>query len=97
MASTPAAPPTYLDRLRSDLDLIEADFVQILADSQIRNTDPNRGRDYVMHVGAPKWGWVPSSPELEARRMELLGRVREHLINVQVVLSDSPVSIRQVG
>ncbi|MCT6781463.1 PIN domain-containing protein [Streptomyces sp. CS7] len=77
MASTQTPPPTYLDRLRSDLDLIEAAFVQILADSQIRNTDPNRGRGYVMHVGAPKWGWVPSSPEVEARRMELLGRVRE--------------------
>ncbi|PCG88017.1 hypothetical protein CIB93_00935 [Streptomyces sp. WZ.A104] len=77
MASTPTPPPTYLDRLRSGLDLIEAAFVQILADSQIRNTDPNRGRGYVMHVGAPKWGWVPSNPELEARRMELLGQVRE--------------------
>ncbi|MFF6999879.1 PIN domain-containing protein [Streptomyces sp. NPDC008313] len=77
MASTPAAPATYLDRLWSDLDLIEADFVQILADSQIRNTDPNRGRTYAMYIGAPNWGWVPSGPELEARRMELLGRVRD--------------------
>lgn len=76
MASTPA-PPTYLDRLRSDLDLMEADFLQVLADSQIRNVDPNRHSNGIVHFGAPKWGWVPSSPELEARRMELLGRVRE--------------------
>nr|WSX47625.1 hypothetical protein OG409_00715 [Streptomyces sp. NBC_00974] len=77
MASKQAAPPTYLDRLRSDLDAIEAAFVDILAESQIRNTDPNRGSGYVMHLGAPKWGWVPSAPQLEMRRMELLGRVRD--------------------
>ncbi|GGR46434.1 PIN domain-containing protein [Streptomyces netropsis] len=76
MAST-QAPPTYLDRLLADLDLIEADFLAILADSQIRNVDPNRRSSGIVHFGAAKWGWVPSSPELEARRMELLGRVRE--------------------
>ncbi|MBB6421631.1 PIN domain-containing protein [Streptomyces sp. AK010] len=56
---------------------MEADFLQVLADSQIRNVDPNRHSNGIVHFGAPKWGWVPSSPELEARRMELLGRVRE--------------------
>ncbi|MCT9011574.1 PIN domain-containing protein [Streptomyces rhizosphaerihabitans] len=76
MAST-QAPPTYLDRLLADLDLIEADFLAILADSQIRNVDPNRRSSGIVHFGAAKWGWVPSGPELEARRMELLGRVRD--------------------
>ncbi|MGW1550269.1 transposase [Streptomyces sp. NPDC002346] len=76
MAAT-QAPPTYLDRLRSDLDLIEGDFLKVLADSQIRNVDPNRRSSGVVHFGAAKWGWVPSGPELEARRMELLGRVRD--------------------
>lgn len=76
MAST-QAPPTYLDRLLTELDLIEADFLAILADSQIRNVDPNRRSSGIVHFGAAKWGWVPSGPELEARRMELLGRVRD--------------------
>ncbi|MFC5799310.1 PIN domain-containing protein [Streptomyces formicae] len=76
MAST-QAPPTYLDRLFEDLDLIEADFLAILADSQIRNVDPNRRSDGFVHIGAAKWGWVPSNSEIEARRMELLGRVRD--------------------
>ncbi|MER7481252.1 PIN domain-containing protein [Streptomyces sp. NPDC126510] len=76
MAST-QAPPTYLDRLSEDLDLIEADFLAILAESQIRNIDPNRRSDGIVHFGAAKWGWVPSNPELEARRMELLGRVQD--------------------
>ncbi|MFJ9822590.1 hypothetical protein ACIRU3_46845 [Streptomyces sp. NPDC101151] len=71
------APPTYLERLRSDLDVIEADFLKILADSQIRNVDPNRRPNGIVVYAAPKWGWVPSGPELETRRMELLGRVRE--------------------
>jgi len=76
MAAT-QAPPTYLERLRSDLDLIEADFLEVLADSQIRNVDPNRPSRGILYAGAAKWGWVPSGPELETRRMELLGRVRE--------------------
>ncbi|WP_030619310.1 PIN domain-containing protein [Streptomyces fulvoviolaceus] len=76
MAST-QAPPTYLDRLSGDLDLIEADFLAILADSQIRNVDPNRRSDGIVYIGAAKWGWVPSTPVLESRRMELLGRVRD--------------------
>ncbi|MGC4982887.1 hypothetical protein ACLQ18_19980 [Streptomyces sp. DT193] len=63
MAST-QAPPTYLDRLLADLDLIEADFLAILADSQIRNVDPNRRSSGIVHFGAAKWGWVPSGPEL---------------------------------
>lgn len=71
------APTTYLERLRSDLDLIEADFLEVLADSQIRNVDPNRPSRGILYAGAAKWGWVPSGPELETRRMELLGRVRE--------------------
>lgn len=76
MAST-QAPPTYLDRLSEDLDLIEADFLAILAESQIRNIDPNRRSDGIVYFGAAKWGWAPSNPELEARRMQLLGRVRD--------------------
>ncbi|MEU3787726.1 PIN domain-containing protein [Streptomyces sp900129855] len=76
MAAT-QAPPTYLERLRSDLDLIEAGFLKVLADSQIRNVDPNRRSSAMVYFGAAKWGWVPSGPELETRRMELLGRVRE--------------------
>ncbi|MFH8395749.1 PIN domain-containing protein [Streptomyces sp. NPDC018036] len=76
MASTQAQ-PTYIDRLLADLDLIETDFLAILADSQIQNVDPNRWASNAVYIGAAKWGWVPSSPELEARRMELLGRVRD--------------------
>ncbi|KPI33409.1 hypothetical protein OV450_6606 [Actinobacteria bacterium OV450] len=76
MASTRPVPPTYLDRLRSDLELIEEDYVRILADSEIRNINPNRGSDMTF-VAATKWGWVPSSLELEASRMELLGRLRQ--------------------
>lgn len=47
MASTRATPPTYLDRLRSNLDLIETDYVRILDDSQIRTTTVNHGNGYV--------------------------------------------------
>ncbi|MFJ9105469.1 PIN domain-containing protein [Streptomyces sp. NPDC102405] len=76
MAST-QAPPTYLDRLSEGLVQIEADFLAILADSQIRNVDPNRWARNSVVIGAARWGWAPSSPGLETRRMELLGRVRE--------------------
>src|SRR6476661_6332816 len=58
MAAT-QAPPTYLERLRSDLDLIEAGFLKVLADSQIRNVDPNRRSSAMVYFGAAKWGWVP--------------------------------------
>ncbi|MFF4324814.1 PIN domain-containing protein [Streptomyces sp. NPDC001568] len=77
MAPMQPTPPTYLARLRSDLESIGEDYVRILADSRIRNIDPNRGSSHVMFIGAAQWGWVPSSPELEARRMELLGRLRQ--------------------
>lgn len=55
MAST-QAPQTYLDRLLADLDLIEADFLAILVDSQIRNVDPNRLSSGIVHLNAAKWG-----------------------------------------
>ncbi len=78
--SSRAAPQSYRDRLLSELETIETDYVALIEASQIENIDPNRGGDSaVVFIFFPRWGWVSSSAALEARRMNLLVRVRDWL------------------
>jgi hypothetical protein len=49
----------------------------VLERSAVRNVDPNRHGSGGMFIGFAKWGWAPSSPDLEADRMRLLERVRQ--------------------
>jgi|GEM_PF-1481114 len=78
MTATAEAPGGYADRLLAELGDIETAFHSILDDSAIMNTDPNRGADRgLIFVGYASWGWAKSGAELEAARMQLLGRVRD--------------------
>lgn len=70
-------PPTYIDRLLSELDAIHARYLEVLAASAIHNVDPNRPGSGMVFIGAAKWGWAPSTPAVEASRMELLRVVRD--------------------
>jgi hypothetical protein len=72
------APPTYLDRLLSELEEIHTSYAKVLADSAIVNIDPNRHPGGgVVFVGVPEWGWAESNAALETSRMALLRRVRD--------------------
>ncbi|MEV7783395.1 PIN domain-containing protein [Kitasatospora sp. NPDC088351] len=77
MSRTKPLPPSYSELLLEQLDAIEQDFVAVLEASAINYVNPNTDDSYVYIVGAADWGWAPSPPELESRRMELLGRVRD--------------------
>lgn len=73
----PEPPPTYLDRLRGELDELHRRYAEILDASAIRNVDPNRGRSGGMvFTGFARWGWAPSDTDLERDRMTLLGTLR---------------------
>jgi hypothetical protein len=78
MTNRKPTPPTYLDRLLSELDEIRTDYANILAASAIVNLDPNRhaGRGAVF-IGFVKWHWARSDSALEGSRMTLLRRVRD--------------------
>lgn len=70
-------PPTYLDRLRGELDELHRRYAKILDASAIHNVDPNRGRSRRMvFIGFARWGWAPSDTDLERDRMTLLGTLR---------------------
>ena len=68
---------SYLDTLLGELDEIEREFVEVLQRSEIRYVNPNHPGSRVVVVAAADFGWAPSEPDLEARRMALLRRVRE--------------------
>lgn len=73
----PESPPTYLDRLRVELDELHRRYDEILDASAIQNVDPNRGRSSGMvFIGFASWGWAPSDPDLERDRMALLSTLR---------------------
>lgn len=66
----------YIDALLAELDSLAADYGSLLDASSVRNVDPNRRQSGVVFIGAAKWGWAPSSPEVTAQAMALLGRLR---------------------
>lgn len=63
-------PPTYKERLLTQLDAIESDYVAVLEASGTQYVDPGI-------VTAVNWEWAPSGPELEMQRMDLLRRLRD--------------------
>lgn len=77
MTRRQTTPPTYLDRLLSELGEIHTDYAKVLADSAIVNIDPNRSGGGAVFIGFPEWGWAKSNAALEASRMALLRRVRD--------------------
>jgi rRNA-processing protein FCF1 len=78
MSSRKTKPPTYLDRLLSELDDIHTGYVEILAASGIVNIDPNRhAGGGAVFIGFVEWHWAPSDSALEGSRMALLRRVRD--------------------
>ena len=76
MSQKKVVPPTYKERLLEQLAAMEAHYVAVLEASSIRYVNPNRPGDGFFFIGAADWGWAPSDPPLEARRMDLLGRLR---------------------
>jgi hypothetical protein len=77
MPQKKVVPPTYTQRLMEELHAMESDYVAVLEASQIQYVNPNRRGSGIFIVGASDWGWAPSGPELEALRMDLLGRLRD--------------------
>lgn len=65
----------YIDAITAELADIAADYDALLDASGIHDVDPNCGGGYVVFVGAAVWGWTPSTPEVTARAMKLLGRL----------------------
>ncbi|WP_228924561.1 PIN domain-containing protein [Streptomyces sp. DH7] len=55
---------------------MESDYVGVLNDSEIRYVNPNNAYSDFVVLGAGDWGWGPSTPQLESRRMDLLRRLR---------------------
>ncbi|MCX4878661.1 PIN domain-containing protein [Streptomyces sp. NBC_00847] len=70
MPSKKSLPPTYKERLLTQLDAIESDYVAVLEASGIQYVDSGI-------VTATDWQWAPSGPELEMQRMDLLRRLRD--------------------
>jgi len=71
-------PPSYLNGLLSELDLLERNYLDVLERSTFVNIDPNRhGGGGATFVGFARWSWGPSDAALEASRMDLLGRLRD--------------------
>ncbi|WP_333745975.1 PIN domain-containing protein [Streptomyces sp. IBSBF 2950] len=67
-------PPTYVEHLLSELADTEASYAAVLESSQVRARQMSGGGLQIM--GHP-WAWEPSTPDTEARRMELLRQVRD--------------------
>ncbi|MGW4983336.1 PIN domain-containing protein [Streptomyces mirabilis] len=63
-------PPTYKERLLTQLDAIESDYVAVLEASDTEYVDS-------IVITAASWEWAPSGPELEMQRMDLLRRLRD--------------------
>lgn len=63
-------PPTYKERLLTQLDAIENDYVAVLDASDIEYVDS-------IVITAASWEWAPSGPALEMQRMDLLRRLRD--------------------
>ncbi|MFI2292940.1 PIN domain-containing protein [Streptomyces niveus] len=67
-------PPTYAEHLLSELSDIKDACTAVLEGSQVRAREMSGGG--VQIIGHP-WAWVPSTPEIEARRMAVLRDVRD--------------------
>ncbi|MFI1358104.1 PIN domain-containing protein [Streptomyces sp. NPDC020898] len=70
MPSKKPLPPTYKERLLTQVDAIESDYVAVLEASGTQYVDSGI-------VTATDWEWAPSGPELEMQRMDLLRRLRD--------------------
>lgn len=86
-------PRPYIDALSQELAGIEADFVALLEASEILNVDPNVPGG-VLFIGAAQWGWA-SNEALQARRMDLLGRVRDFRPRFQLMFPNPTPEIRK--
>lgn len=69
--------PSYLSGMLGELDLLERDYVDVLDRSLVVNIDPNRHSNGIAWLGYACWAWGSSDAELEASRMDLLGRLRD--------------------
>jgi len=81
-------PPSYLDRLLSELGAMESGHLEIVEASAIRYINPNRHNSGVFVVGAADWGWAPSDAALEARRMAALRRLRDWMPRFRLLFPD---------
>jgi hypothetical protein len=76
VAVSRSTPQPYAAALLAELEAIEADYLDVLACSEVRNVDPNRHGSDTTFYGFASWGWAPSDSALEATRMRLLGVCR---------------------
>lgn len=77
--------PSYLNRLMTDLDQIEAEFADVLGKSTIARSTLNDGNSGVYFIGHPSHYWGPSTPDLERDRMGLLARVRAWTVRFRLL------------
>lgn len=71
-----APPPSYLERLLTELGAVEADFLELLSRSGIVRSTLNDGNSGMVFIGFPEYNWAASQGQLERDRMALLARVR---------------------
>jgi len=76
MSQNKSLPSTYKEHLVHELRAMETDYVGVLNDSEIQYVSPNSPDGKHIVLGAADWGWGPSTPQLEIRRMDLLRRLR---------------------
>ncbi|ABW15623.1 hypothetical protein Franean1_6281 [Parafrankia sp. EAN1pec] len=71
MSKRPAPPPTYIERLRRELDEIRTAYVDVLASSRIYKYEQPSTRGMVHFTNTP-YRWAGSDSAQEAARMALL-------------------------
>ncbi|TNB71598.1 hypothetical protein FHJ30_12995 [Arthrobacter sp. BB-1] len=72
-----SAPPSYAERLASELNQIEHKLLDVVRESTVINTDPNRYGSGISFIGYARWGWGPSDAAHEAVRMRLMPQLND--------------------
>lgn len=92
MPKKPPLPTTYTEQLLSELDELEGACREVLEASAVRARQLS-GPNWI--VAAHPFAWVPSTPELEARRMSLLRDLRDWAPRFRLLFPHPTPSVRK--
>lgn len=88
MARKNQPPPSYLDRLLTELDAIAASYQDVIGRSTIEYVNPNRPGSRIVFVAAADYGWAKSDEALKAARMSLLATLRDWTTRFRLLFPD---------